>query len=122
MFVTFKNKTIAIQVSFEPLSGGVFVTVFRLMENGVLPEYPMRFDPNSDLQVFDFSNVLMLKGISPVKQNHKLLSDCSYVGEIVSEYATLLRKYGDEFLRGDFRVLPQIKQIISRRADDCGLP
>lgn len=113
-FITFKNQTTAIQISLEPLSTGIFVTFFKLKE-GIVPEQPMMFNPEHELLVFDFGNVLIIKEVPQIKQIPALLFDQSHMERVLHEYAERVKVYGANLLRGDFSLLPQVKEIIAQR-------
>ncbi|HEX3626242.1 MAG TPA: hypothetical protein VH280_12530 [Verrucomicrobiae bacterium] len=114
-FIVFQNDTTALKASMCPLDGRIAFDFYRLVNN-IMPKYPIFFDAASDLLVFNFDNVTLLKDGTFVQQRQSDLFSPQGIERIVKEYADLLRRYATDLLRGDFSISEQVKQLISLRS------
>jgi len=111
----YKNQTTVVRVSLELYDGGIFVTLYKL-QNGNIPEFPTFFDPAAEFLIFDLNDLLIVRAGKKVEQDGELIYNEAYLASKVSEFAGLLKQYGNDVLREDFAILPHIKEIVARRA------
>ena len=116
-FITCRNKTTALKASLCPLDGQIAVSIYCIVDDKI-PKYPIFFDAHADFLVFSLDTLSKLKTGKFIQQSQKDLFDVNGIERIVKEYAELLKQYGVEFLRGDFSILPQLKEIVARQAKE----
>lgn len=108
--ITYKNQTTGIKVSFELRENQIFVYLIRLI-NGEIPAYldaPSRW--------FYLDNLVKLRSPSttlPRKEFGDWLTPDD-IDDILTAYASALKKYGEDVLRGDFSVFTELAQQIDR--------
>ncbi len=108
--VTYKNQTTGIRISFEIRENDIFVYLIRLI-NGEIPAYldaPSRW--------FYLDNLVMLRSPSTTllrKEFGGWLTP-NDVDDILTAYASALKEYGEDVLRGDFSVFAELAQQIDR--------
>ena len=116
-FITCRNNTTALKASLCPLDGQIIICIYRIVD-GKIPKYPLFFDRHAEFLVFSLDTLSKLKTGKFILQEQKDLFDAKSIERIVKEYAELLKQYGAEFLRGDFSILPQLKEIVARQAKE----
>lgn len=97
--VTYKNQAMGIKVSFEFRENQIFVYLTRLI-NGEIPAY---LDGPSHW--FYLDNLVKLKGSPSTTLPRKEFGDWltpDDIDEILTAYASALKEYGEDVLRGDF--------------------
>jgi len=117
--IMYLKDAVGVRVSLEIYDGGVFVYFYKVTD-GKVPEYPLFFDEKSELRVFDFNNLYQLRTGRILSQKSNRLYEQKYLEDIVAAFAEAVKNYSDDFLNGDFRFLPQIKEIVARRAGGTG--
>ncbi len=100
LMVTYANETAGVMVSWNVYDQVIFVYVIPL-QDGQLPPYAKWWHLERLIERVDPSS-----GIEGTKTG-KRASDLDQEGvvRVLTEYADLLRGYGDEVLRGDFSIL-----------------
>jgi hypothetical protein len=113
--VTYSNQTTGVRVSLEPREGGIFVELSRLVD-GELPSVPIFIESDSVLNSFDLNDIILLRSAPTGKQLDT--SSALTADEIESElerYASALRDYAPDILRGDFELFSQLASLVKRR-------
>lgn len=107
---TYKNQTTGVKVSFDVRENDISVYLIRLI-NGEIPDYleaPSRW--------FYLDNLVKLRSPAtnvPRKKGSDWLTPDD-IDRILSAYADLLRKYGEDVLRGDFSVFSELERQVAR--------
>jgi hypothetical protein len=113
--IAYTNETTSVRVSLEPREGGIFVELSRLVD-GEVPSAPVIIESDSVLNSFDLDDVLLLRLGPP---GEALGAPSAFtVDEIEAEldtYATALRDYASDILRGDFELFPRLESLVKRR-------
>jgi len=111
--VTYVSKFSAITLNYCPHDGWIKVTIFRILDGKIVSsELRITFDPSQDLFSFDFDLLTRVRANKIVKQKTEDLFDHREIERILSEYAILMKQYATDVLRGDFRIMPEIKNAI----------
>lgn len=108
-FVSYKNRTTGIKVSYEPMEGGVFVQLSKLV-SGEFPSYNIQITPETKVLTFDLLDLLSIHGgplYSTLKQG---------VDRSIKDAAKGLGIFGVDVLIGNFTDLPQIETRVKKRA------
>jgi hypothetical protein len=113
--ITFANGVVSVTFDYCPLDGCICITLYRLI-NGQLPKLGIFSNPKDELYSFRFDMLILLRTGRIVRQTRADLFNETRINDILSEYARLMKIYAAEFLRGDFRILPEIKAVIQQRA------
>lgn len=108
-FISYKNKTTGVKVSYEPMEGGVFVQLSKLV-SGDFPAYNIQITPKTNVLTFDLLDLLAING-EPGYSTSKLGVEVS-----ITEASKALERRGAKVLSGDFTDLPEIETRIKRRA------
>ena len=111
-YLTYKNQWIALRVA---LVGSGIEIVFYLLRDGVIPSYPIFFSPKEDFNVFNATDLLVIKTGTNIEQNPRLLYEEHYLRAKVKEMAELLRRHASDVFRGNFEVVPKIRELVVRR-------
>lgn len=114
-FVTYRNATTSIRVSYEPREGGIFALLSRLI-GGKVPEYPIFICETSALNSFYLDDLVSLRkpGFQFTFRKEALINP-SRVEAALDEIATALREHADCVLRGDFRVFEDLAKVVRER-------
>jgi hypothetical protein len=115
--ISCQNNTTALQAALSPLDGQIIISVYRIVD-GQIPKYPLFFDRNADFLVFSLDTLSKLKTGQFIRQEQKDLFDAKGIERIVKEYADLLKRYGTDFLHGNFGILPELKEVVARQAKE----
>jgi hypothetical protein len=115
--VWYKNQTTVVRVSLELYDGGLFVTIYRL-KDGNVPDYPIFFDPRAEFLVFDLNDLLIIRSGEKIDQDPTLIYDEKYLKSKVKQFSQALQQHADDVLRGDFEILPKLKERVARRAKE----
>ena len=107
--VTFQNATTAINLGFEPRERHVFVMLYRLID-GNLPRYKSLMESDNDFENrFDLDDLINLRAPSlNVEKSFGGSPTRSDLEQILTQYATVLRRYASDVLDGDFQVFAQL--------------
>lgn len=108
--ITYKNQTTGIKVSFEFRENQIFVYLIRLINE----EIPAYLDAPS--RWFYLDNLVELRSPSttlPRKEFGDWLTPDD-INDILTAYASALKEYGEDVLRGDFSVFAELAQQIDR--------
>ena len=116
-FIMYKGSVLAIRVSYEIYDAGIYANFYKL-KNGNIPKYPVFFNPAEEFLIFDLNNLLLLRCGKIITQDFKRLHEAAYQEYILKQYADSIKKYALDILNGDFSVLPQLKEIVVRRAKE----
>jgi hypothetical protein len=113
--LTYQNETTAVEVSLEPMDGGVFVLVSRLV-NGQIPKYPIFVTRRMTLHSFYLDDLVSLRRPDAAKRQAGLdpPSDRE-IAKSVAQSASLLRELAADILRGDFAVFSELDKIVKAR-------
>lgn len=113
--LTYQNNTTAVEVSLEPLDGGVFVLLSRLV-NGKIPEYPIFVTRDMALHSYYLDDLVGLKRPdTPVREANEDASDVREVKKALAQSAAQLRELGSDILKGDFAVFDRLDRIVKAR-------
>ena len=113
--LTYQNDTTAVEVSLEPLDGGVFVLLSRLI-NGKIPEYPIFVTREMTLHSYYLDDLVNLKmPDTPVRETSEDPLDEREVKKLLAQGAAQLRELGGDILRGDFSVFDKLDKIVKAR-------
>lgn len=120
-YITYQNLTTAIRIALEPREGGVTARLYRLI-SGKIPDYPVSIKSETTLHVFYLDDLIALR--APSTKVEQPLYDLFPGGgpnvrllkQILAQYARVLREYGSEILKGDFRVFVELDKIVKKRA------
>ncbi len=113
-FLFSKNRTTAIEISLEPMEGGVFVRLIQLI-NGKVPEYPMSLDSKTAEYSVDLDWYLRYKSLTPI--NRPSMDDIvklNILEKVLSKYARVIEKHCKNILEGDFGEFKDILQYIKK--------
>jgi len=113
--LTYQNETTAVEVSLEPIDGGVFVLVSRLV-NGQIPKYPVFVTRGMKLHSFYLDDLVGLRRPDAAKRQAGV--DPPSVREIaksVGQSASQLRELGNDILSGDFAIFSELDKIVKAR-------
>ena len=115
VFITYKNPTTAIRISFEPREGGIFILISRLVE-GKIPEYPIFIQPDTVLHSFYLDDVIRTK-VPNFQFDFKgnKLSSSDQFERALNEVADALKKYASDVLQGDFESFEDAERIVKER-------
>lgn len=108
--ITYKSETTGIKVSFDIRENDIFLYLIRLIK-GDIPAYidaPSRW--------FYLDNLVKLRSPSttlPRKEFGDWLTPDD-IDEILTAYASALKEYGEDVLRGNFSVFVELAQQIDR--------
>ncbi len=119
-YITYRNTTTAVIISFEPREGGVFIRLYRLVD-GKIPDYPVFVHPDTQLNMFYLDTLLEVRVPSlHVEQDPKEMAkpSLSKLKEVLQQYAALLHLYANDILRGDFKVFEDLETIVKKRAEE----
>jgi hypothetical protein len=116
--VWYKNSSVAIRVSYEIYDDGIFVTIYRLRDDGQIPEHPIFFDPSAAFLTFDLNDLIRVRGGERLSKGSESMYDRAALAKTVEEYANALKSHASDVIDGDFSILPQIKEIVARRAKE----
>lgn len=113
--LTYQNDTTAVEVSLEPLDGGVFVLLSRLV-NGKIPEYPIFVTREMTLHSYYLDDLVGLKRpATPVREANEDASDAREVKKALAQSAAQLRELGCDILKGDFAVFDKLDRVVKAR-------
>lgn len=115
-YITYKNTTTAIRISFEPREGGMFILLSRLIEDKT-PPYPVSIISLTDIYSFYLDDLLSIRAPSQkiVQEIEKLLF-YDELENVMRQYAEVLKKYAGDILKGDFQVFGQLAEIVKKRS------
>ncbi len=115
--LTFQNKWTAIQIQLDVLGPGMVIDCYRL-KNGVVPIYPIFFDPQQEFLVFDINDLFVIKSGRKFDQDPGLMYEEHYMRTKIKEAAGMVHRDAIDILSGDFSLLPKIKERAARRAKE----
>jgi len=118
MDITYQNSTTAIEIRFEPRENRIFILLMRLIK-GELPNYPIFIKNESEVNSFYLDDLIDLKTPSS-KVKQKKFGDwltSQDLENILIKYATVLKQYGTDILRGDFKVFSKLEKIVKVRTE-----
>lgn len=111
----FQNETTAVEISLEPIDGGVFVLLSRLV-NGKIPKYPIFIKRETRLDSFYLDDLLQLRlPGTTVKHGYVDKNSQDRIEQTLAQAADQLREHGSEVLRGDFKVFSKLDAIVKAR-------
>lgn len=119
--MTYVNVEVGVGVKalYEFSSAFVFVFIYRLV-NGQLRDNVLPITDESEITCFDFNDALAAD--QKMKPAYEYGDDSEYFDEqngllnYVMEFATRLKRYGGEFLVGNFAAVLSVEEAIKRRA------
>lgn len=119
--ITYKNKTTAINVSYDIRDEGISVLIYRLVD-GEIPTYPIFVTKDTMVNCYYFDTIIALRSSNPdedlyTKEHVKEfppIYDEKTIEKIVSEYAKAVRKYGKDIMTGDFRVFNELENELKK--------
>lgn len=115
VYITYKNATTAIRISFEPREGGIFVLLSRLV-GGNVPTYPIFIGPETVINSFYLDDIISLRDPSKgMQQTLPKEITKTYLEKCLATYADALRQYGADILRGDFGLFRELEKVVKRR-------
>jgi len=113
--LTYQNDTTAVEVSLEPMDGGVFVLLSRLVD-GKIPEYPIFVTREIRLDSYYLDDLVGLKmPDTPVREASEDAFDERELKRCLAQSAAQLRGLGSDILRGDFTVFDKLSKIVKGR-------
>lgn len=115
-YITYKNNTTAVRISYEPREGGIFVMLSRLID-GKMPEYPIFIHDDTIINSFYIDDIVKIKTTSTTIQHKNMtMLDEEECISILSEYAKTLKQYGSDILTGDFGLFEELNKLVKNRA------
>lgn len=119
MDIIYKNKTTAIQISFEFRECKVFISLYRLI-NGNLPQYKSLREYDCDFDNrFGFDDLITLRAPSlQIKQVFNPKFSEMDLELVLLKYANALRICAADVLKGDFQVFTELAKIKARRIEN----
>jgi len=109
LFISYKNQTTGIKVSYEPMEGGLFVQLSKLI-SGDFPKYNIQISPETKVLTFDLLDLLAIHGESQYSSSKQ------GVEASVREASQSLEKTGAKILGGDFTELLSIEHRVKKRS------
>ena len=122
-YVTFVNREVGVGVKlqYEAPSAFVFVFVCRLID-GEIRENRLPISSDSEINCFDFNDYLeptqRMKSAYDYGENSPYYHPKNGLRNFTRGFAARLRSHGDRLLRGDLSILPEMANVIRRRAED----
>lgn len=118
-FLTYKNNTTAIKLSFEPMEAGVYVYIMRLINNDI-PDSPIDINSNTELYGFYLEDIIHFKDKNFILKRPPLkeIIKNKVLKQIVAQYAKALKLYASDILNGNFKIFFQLEKIVKKRAKD----
>jgi hypothetical protein len=111
----YQNEMTAVEASLEPMDGGVFVLVSRLV-NGEIPEYPIFVTRKMTLHSYYLDDLVSLKQPDAAKRQASMYPASGVkIAKCVAQSASQLREFGSNILRGDFSVFSQLEEMVKAR-------
>lgn len=116
----YMNETTAVQISLELRDGGIFVEIMKLDE-GKIPPKAIFVNSNTKLNRFDFEDLLAIRNPSLSIERpdlDKLIFEPGWektMTRVVRQFASELRKYAFDVLRGDFHIFAHMEKIVKAR-------
>jgi hypothetical protein len=114
--VTYKSRRAAVAVVVSNEYTRAEVQLMRLVD-GELPEYPSLLVDSLLLHTFYLDDLLLLR-IPDVREAVQLQhGPCNAeIDAQLAFWSTSLRRHGEDFLRGDLRVLDEMERLVRERA------
>lgn len=115
--MTYKNKTTAINISYDVRDEGISVLIYRLV-NGEIPGYPIFVRKNTVINCYYLDRIIAVRSSSPDEELYTKkharefppIYDAKTIEKIVNEYGEALEKYGTDILTGDFSVFTKLEK------------
>jgi hypothetical protein len=105
----------AVEASLEPMDGGMFVLVSRLV-NGEIPEYPIFVTRKMTLHSYYLDDLVSLRQPDAAKGQASVDPASGVeIAKCVAQSASRLREFGSNILRGDFSVFSQLEEMAKAR-------
>ena len=120
--VIYQNETTAVKVYFERRDMYVSVQVCRLV-GGKLQKDPETLTPSTEWTCFQVDVLLMVRApaydqrpflLAEEARSHEEVAEG--IAVVLANYADALRAHGQDVLRGDFSVFPQLDRIAKEGA------
>jgi len=113
--LTYQNETTAVDVSLEPMEGGVFLLVSRLL-NGEIPKYPIFVTRKMTLHAFYLDDLVRLRRPNAARRQAGVdLVSGREIAKSLARSAAQLRELGEDILKGDFAVFSELEKIVKAR-------
>ena len=116
-YIAYVNETTAVEISFVPRDGYIFIGLVRLVD-GEIPPYPIYIKPKIILHLFSLIDIVAIRNPAKVPEIPSISEwdDCVVVRKDLLLRSKLLRKYASDVLRGDFSIFPKLDKIVKKRA------
>ena len=83
--------------------------------SGIIKDPTIFFNPNSEFLIFNFNDLLSLRGGALFSQNASMSLDPSYQKFVLEFYASAIRQYASDVLNGDLGVWETVKEFVIKR-------
>jgi len=111
----YQNDTTAVEISLEPMDGGLSVLLSRLV-NGKIPVYPIFVTREMTLHSFYLDDLVSLKvPNTPMRSSLGDQLGEREVKKLLSQGATQLQELGGDILTGDFSIFDKLDKIVKAR-------
>ncbi len=115
VYLTYKNNTTAVRISYEPMEGGVFVLLARLV-NGEIPKDPIFIKPDTELNSFYLDDLVKLrKPDILVESKPQIESSQEEVRQYLIIVSDQLRECAGDVLSGKFNVFRELDRVVKDR-------
>ena len=116
IYISYRNATTAVRISFEPRERGIFVLLSRLVD-GKIPPYPIFVSSNTVIDSFYLDDVIMLRNpTTKIQQKSPERHTKPWFVKQLSIYANSLTEVADDILKGNFEIFEDLERIVKERA------
>jgi hypothetical protein len=116
-YIIYKNASTGIRISYEPREGGIFILIYRLIDDQI-PQYEIKIEPDTIINSFYLDDIIELSSSDPKREFSAIFNPKSPAEEILRAYADALQKYAKDILNGDFKVFSEVDKIVKKRAQE----